>query len=198
MLDDWVDAISQRFVQQPDAQAAQSDVARIFEGLGSECASREPNESFFRLSASPAPPDPGAYPFSPNLMMSNFNGNGQGPNVYQGCNQASISNLLSYRSPHVTQLPAQHDSDSDAIEMVFNLQSEVRVMAHELGIPCQEWIPDSAMELSRRKRMLEKSIENLRKMLLLAEKKNSSDAEHAVEPRTLEPRTRILSNMKPT
>ena len=84
MLDDWVDAISQRFVQQPDAQAA---LARIFEGSGSECASREPIESFFRRSASPAPPDPRAYPFSPNLMMSNFNGNGQGPNVYQGCNQ---------------------------------------------------------------------------------------------------------------
>ena len=108
-------------------------------------------------------------------MMSNFNGNGQGPNVDQGCNQASISNLLSSPaslSPHLTQLPAQHASDSDATEMVFMLQSDVRAMAHRLCLPCQDWIPDSAMELSRRKRILEHSIELLRTML--AEKKDSS------------------------
>ena len=66
--DSWLDAIAQRLDQrflQPDA------VAHIFEGSGSEC-SREPNESHFRFTTPPAPPDPRAYPFSPNLMMSNF------------------------------------------------------------------------------------------------------------------------------
>jgi hypothetical protein len=56
--------------------------------------------------------------------------------------------------------------------MAFNLQTDVRCMAHKLGMPCEGFIPDSSMDLSQRKRILEHSVECLRTML--AEKKDSS------------------------
>ena len=176
--DSWVDDVLQRF-QQP-----------TYEEQWSRESSRDANEFHFRHTT------PDAYRFSPMPMMNVYQAAIQAASV-SNCISNCIPNLLSSHnsnqypllsqfrtqvplpfpamplSPQVTELPAQHASDAaDATVMVFNLQSDVRVTAHKLGIPSEDLIPDSSMELFQRKRILEHSLELLRTMQ--AEKKDSS------------------------
>ena len=71
---------------------------------------------------------------------------------------SALSAIAPARMAAPTQSPSElAPASTDQFIQVFQLQGEVRLMSLELGVPCQDYIPDDSLQLSVRKGLLENS-----------------------------------------